>query len=470
MTSLHDYNLVMQPINFYTVLVDGFLSAEEARLLIKDAQKRGFTPASSTYPPRYRNNALLVVDAPEHAPWIYERLRAHLPQTWVDSDGATWKLAGYNSRFRYCRYHAGHEFVMHRDGAHFESSNRRSFLTVVVYLNGTDEFEGGSTRFFHTRHPEDGMKLEVRPSQGTVAVFEHSVWHDGARVTKGCKHIMRTDIMYERCTAVETHGHNGYVWALTALGGGMHASGGRDKTVRIWDGDTCVEVLRGHSLSVTAAGSNGEDRLWTGSRDGEMRTWSQTSSGWQGASTRQAHEGAIISMTDSCHGRFATGGADHSIGIWGLDGSLHTQIQRHEGWVWGLDWGPAGGLLSGAEDGVIASGTRQVGTGHPVRALACGTSHLVTGDDRGTLTVWDYELREQKSWAAHDEAITALVALSPSKIASASEDGSVRLWDVDTLRCLKVYQHEDFVRDLIPKGDAHLVSAGYDGLVRQLVL
>ena len=79
---------------------------------------------------------------------MFALLEPALPPTITDEEGAVWRLAGLNPRFRFCRYLAGQYFARHRDGAHHEGPNRRSFRTVMAYLNEAPAFAGGATRFY----------------------------------------------------------------------------------------------------------------------------------------------------------------------------------------------------------------------------------------------------------------------------------------------------------------------------------
>jgi hypothetical protein len=73
-----------------------------------------------------------------------------------------------------------------------------SHLTFMIYLN--DQVTGGETRFhedlpraFHLR-----PYLSVKPKEGMALVFAHRIWHEGAVVESGQKHVLRTDVMYGR--------------------------------------------------------------------------------------------------------------------------------------------------------------------------------------------------------------------------------------------------------------------------------
>jgi predicted 2-oxoglutarate/Fe(II)-dependent dioxygenase YbiX len=63
----------------------------------------------------------------------------------------------------------------------------RSLLTLLVYLD--DDFDGGETDF-----PEE--KQTIRPRAGDALWFQHALLHAGNAVTRGTKHVLRSDVLY----------------------------------------------------------------------------------------------------------------------------------------------------------------------------------------------------------------------------------------------------------------------------------
>ena len=72
--------------------------------------------------------------------------------------------------------------------------NKRSFLTLMIYLDAPEK--GGETNFLS---PDDPSRVTaVAPATGVALAFEHQLLHEGALVRQGCKHAIRTDVMYRR--------------------------------------------------------------------------------------------------------------------------------------------------------------------------------------------------------------------------------------------------------------------------------
>ena len=136
---------------------------------------------------------------------IFERARACLP---AGVDGGP--LVGLNRRWRLYKYNPGDIFKVHTDGSWPGSGldksgklvrdifkDRWSQLTFVLYLN--DDFVGGATRFFS--RPNGECTASVPAERGAALCFFHgehpwSPLHEGGKVTRGTKYIIRSDVLY----------------------------------------------------------------------------------------------------------------------------------------------------------------------------------------------------------------------------------------------------------------------------------
>jgi len=130
--------------------------------------------------PDIRNNARVMVDAPERANDIWTRISAEIPAT-VEGRSAV----GLNERLRFYRYGPGQRFAPHTDGCHRRSNGEESFLTFMIYLNGGAV--GGETRF---------QNISITPEPGLALIFDHYLIHEGAEVLEGQKYVLRSDVMY----------------------------------------------------------------------------------------------------------------------------------------------------------------------------------------------------------------------------------------------------------------------------------
>jgi hypothetical protein len=468
----------------YCVLIDDFFTAQECEALIARMAQAGFGSAASDYPPSYRDNERRVWDDAIFAQRLFARLSGRVPPV-VSVNGERWRLQALNPRLRACRYRAGQQFRIHQDGVHHVDAQRRSLLTFMIYLDGAEAFDGGDTVFFaggpRARDlAQPAVIARVRPRRGSLIVFDHALWHAGETVTRGCKHVLRSDLIYAceaRCdsaiAAPFSPGHRGYVWTLQALPGGRIASGGRDRAIRLWRHDGhAAGVLRGHTQSVLGLASAGEGRLASVSRDRDLRIWDLATG--QCILARPAHAAAALCVVDTGHG-LASGGADHTIAQWDRDGSERARWTAHAGWVWALAWLGDDRLASVSEDGSVAlwdTNTQQafwrLRGSTALRAIAAWQGEqgveLAIGDEQGWIAVWRIagdRVTPVRRFRAHAAALRRLRYLDGGRLVSGGEDGKILRWRDDTSE--PVAERDNFVTDFLALSATTLLSCGYDG-------
>jgi len=79
--------------------------------------------------------------------------------------------------------------------------NEVSQLGVMIYLNA-NEFNSGATNFL--REEDCSIITAVNPETGKFLIFEHHIYHEGAKVLDGKKYFMRNEVMYQRDGIVQT--------------------------------------------------------------------------------------------------------------------------------------------------------------------------------------------------------------------------------------------------------------------------
>jgi predicted 2-oxoglutarate/Fe(II)-dependent dioxygenase YbiX len=174
-----------------------FLTPHECREFIARSEQLGYeeapltTAAGAVVNKRVRDNVRVMVDDPALADALFRRARPFLPGC-----VGRWEVAGFNERWRYYRYDPGERFAPHDDGSFARGEDEKSRLTFMVYLN--DDFEGGATNFYYQA---GAPYLTVRPVCGDALVFVHWKLHEGARVGRGRKYVLRTDVMCRRVAA-----------------------------------------------------------------------------------------------------------------------------------------------------------------------------------------------------------------------------------------------------------------------------
>lgn len=482
-TLLDDSDAALHPLpagSAFCRVLPGFLSLDECRALIAQSEARGFQSAASDYPRSYRTNDRQVLDDDALASTMLSRLRGTLPER-LDIDGTPWRLDAINARFRLCRYSPGQAFGLHQDGVHHRSATLRSALTFMVYLTDGDAFGGGDTVFRDGGPGTAAREIgRVRPRAGSLILFDHALWHEGATVTSGIKHVLRSDVLYRLEGAEEgaTPAHRGYIWALEALADGRVASGGRDAEIHVWDrGGARVATLAGHRRSVLALAALGGGRLASVSRDRSLRVWDVDAQRCT-AVVPDAHAGAVLAVAALQDGHIATSGADGAVRLWTRDGAPCGELENASDWVWSLALLPGSRLAGACEDGAIRVWTLDDGRcverlagDAPLRSVAATADGrwLVGGDVRGRLV---HHARVDGRWTiahvatAHAAAVRR-VRFIGGRVVSVGEDGVVRRSPTDGGAARAIGAHANFATDVI-EVDGTLVSCGYDGRIRRL--
>lgn len=474
-------------VNHPTIVVRDFLSPEECRRHIAAAEARGFRSAGSDYPPSYRNNDRLVIDDAALAGDLFRRVRGLAPE--VIEGG--WHLEGINPRFRLCRYLPGQRFSIHQDGVHYREPGCRSWLTFMIYLTDGTEFEGGGTLFYAAgpgAAPQGAdappVVARLRPRAGMLILFDHAVWHAGDTLTRGSKHILRSELLYRRAGALaEPAGafqpaHQGYVWTMARLSGGRVASGGRDASIRLWSNDGApLGRLAGHRQSVLGLAQYASGCLASVSRDRSLRLWNAEALACEHAVI--AHRSAVLAVAALPGKRLATGAADHAVKLWSCERGAPREIhalEGHAGWVWALAPAGAARLASASEDGSLRLWDTErfeclavLAAGRPLRTLDVSPDGalLAAGDISGEVTLWKTLERPVLvgRFRAHAAAVRRVRFFDASTLATAGEDNRLRVWRAADASLLDEAPHDNFVTDVLPPQDGRYLSCSYDGSI-----
>jgi predicted 2-oxoglutarate/Fe(II)-dependent dioxygenase YbiX len=188
----------------FAIIVENVLTPEECDRWIAETEVAGYGQAlvnigngRQKLITDIRNNSRCMTDDEIRADELWNRIKYFIPQQ-VPGIDSTMIPRELGDRLRFLRYDPGEYFAPHCDGCYPRPENHSKYgdvshLTFQLYLN--ENFEGGTTRFYYSRHETDGH-FDIVPKKGLVCIFDHQMYHSGEMVTKGRKYAMRTDVMF----------------------------------------------------------------------------------------------------------------------------------------------------------------------------------------------------------------------------------------------------------------------------------
>jgi WD40 repeat protein len=439
------------------------LQAHECKNIIAKLNNNGFEQMVHSYPSDYRNNDRSIIDSEDIAKQFALRLSNAIPQRIQDQHHHWWKYEGLNSHFRACRYSNGQSFQIHRDGAWSDSSNCRSFTTVMFYLNDGSQFIGGKTRFYPS---QKGCKVGFRisPELGKAVIFGHHLWHDGEAVTQGSKYVLRTDIMYRREDENAEKHHLGYVWDSAQINDGRIITCSRDGSIIFWKIDKnnlyFLEKMNLGLGSITALANLSSSGFVSGTRSGLVQIWHEKQGNWKctkkingdGAVLKILHvkNGFVISYANGTIAFYDQEG--HRIGDW----SCGTSI-----WIRAIAISKDGSVYVALPDGdiriITTNSAQSVGfiAGHPSALAISQNEHIAVGFEDGRVIVFnesEYTLNRK-----HDGAVRALIYHRKGALISTGEDNVILLEKEG-----RFVKHADFVTSLLETKSGGLISTSYD--------
>lgn len=183
------------PGQYYLRVLDDMFSKQECKDLLARAEKTGWHKPGTggTY-----MRSIIIDQA--LAKELHNRIKEHIPDTYkadyFNKDGTyirsrRYRLICINDHFRFSKYYKGGRFPIHYDGKNIDSEGRESVFTLNIFLN--DNFEGGETDFFDYHTVK--LRYSVEPKPGRGALFYADQLHQGNKVTKPFKYLIRTDVM-----------------------------------------------------------------------------------------------------------------------------------------------------------------------------------------------------------------------------------------------------------------------------------
>jgi hypothetical protein len=226
-------------------------------------------------------------------------------------------------------------------------------------------------------------------------------------------------------------GHRGAVKCLAYSGNDLWlASGGADRTIRLWKGRQFKTALEGHKRGITCVAFSPDGKtLASGSADETVKIWDLESGAEKTpAALRERHKrGAIIALELSRDGTNLVIATPDVVQVWDvINEQRRFQLETKEkGAVWwSARYSPAGAIVaigSGAKyDHAIRISTKQ--------GVSTGSHH----PEDNEIAVWDVQTgREIARLRGHHDSVRATALSSDgAHLASGSRDLTIRIWDV----------------------------------------
>ena len=441
--------------------IDNFLPETEVNKLL-NSRLNNFTKAHSHYPEYYRNNDRLVEDNPILGKELFNRIQqiTALANTFPE------ELNGLNERLRFCRYQKNQVFNTHQDGVYYPNEYQESKYTFLLYLNGEEDFIGGDTHFYTNKNDCKPVK-SITPRKGTLIIFDHRIWHQGAIITDANKYILRSDVFVNRNKQAKHH--DGYIWSLLKLNEQQFLSCGRDTKIKVWNRQLQLQnTIKTHSKSVLKIVQLSDSVFISCSRDFTLKKWNL-----KGTILNNIELNEMILSVKVNHDTqlLLAVGTSGMLYVFDFELQLQKTVKVHDNWIWDIAIHPNGNVITCGEDGAIRITniiTNEIKTLYqdtgPIFCLHIKENDtLYAGSKNGTLMKIDIVTQKTSKTKLHNDGIRSIITHNDN-VLTCAEDNSVMSYNFYTNYKSIVSNAENFIQDII-RFDDKIYTAGFDGKI-----
>jgi WD40 repeat protein len=282
-------------------------------------------------------------------------------------------------------------------------------------------------------------------------------------------------------------GHRDYVFAVAWSPDGVWAaSGGRDRTVHVWQAETLdtIQIFLAHDAYVLSVSWSPDSRyLASGCTNGVVYVWEAATG--RIVTTYHQHVRFVRSLSWSPDGVYIASGGDYgdsSVRVWEAFTGKTLIVRNDQYRIFAACWSPAGtAIASGSFDGKLhvwspfttpqSSYIAYEEQGSPLYAVdwSPDTALLASAGEEGVVRL--YATSSQQivcTYCGHHAAIKALAwAAQRGYIASGGDDKTVQIWSPSSgTQITSLTAHQSWVRTIAWSPDSHIVASASDKTVQ----